>query len=354
MGGRMVDLAPHESVELLGSSGTYYRIKHVGGVYTCTCPAWLHQSTPVAQRSCKHIRAIRGDAAEEARTGGPPPPRSPRAAAAAAAVKSTAPPLLLAHSWTGAEDVIGWWMSEKLDGVRAYWNGEAFVSRLGNVYAAPPWFTAQLPRQVLDGELWGGRKRFQRTVSIVRRQDEGREWEEIRFVVFDAPELAAPFEERLAQLDTWLAPGVSPYASPLAQARCEDRAHLDRELDRVEALGGEGLMLRRPGSRYEVGRSYSLLKVKRFSDAEARVVAHLPGTGKHSGRLGAVLVEMLDGTRFSVGTGFTDAEREAPPPIGAIVTYRYQELSDGGVPRFPTFVAIRDDYDFEAERAKLR
>ena len=94
--------------------------------------------------------------------------------------------------------------------------------------------------------------------------------------------------------------------------------------------------------------------MKRFSDAEARVVAHLPGTGKHSGRLGAVLVEMLDGTRFSVGTGFTDAEREAPPPIGAIVTYRYQELSDGGVPRFPTFVAIRDDYDFEAERAKLR
>lgn len=345
----MVDLAPHESVELLGSSGQWYRIKHVGGVYTCTCPAWLHQSTAVAVRSCKHIRLIRGEAAELARTGAP----AVRPVRAAAAAKDTAPPLLLAHAWTGAEDVDGWWMSEKLDGVRAYWNGEAFVSRLGNVFPAPAWFTEKLPRTILDGELFGGRKRFQHTVGVVRRQDLGREWESLRFVVFDAPDVDAPFEARVAQLEAWLTEAGSPYALAHPHVRCEDRAHLDREMDRVEALGGEGLMLRRPGSAYEVGRSTSLLKVKRFSDAEARVVAHLPGAGKHAGRLGALLVEMLDGTRFSIGTGFSDVERVTPPAIGAIVTYRYQELSDGGVPRFPTFVAERSDYDFDAERAKL-
>jgi DNA ligase-1 len=118
---------------------------------------------------------------------------------------------------------------------------------------------------------------------------------------------------------------------------------LKEELARVEALGGEGLMLRKPGSRYEVGRSFSLLKVKTFHDAEARVIEHLPGEGKHKGRLGALSAELGDGTKFSVGTGFSDAQRENPPPVGSIITFRYQELSDRGVPRFPSFVRLRTD-----------
>jgi DNA ligase-1 len=116
----------------------------------------------------------------------------------------------------------------------------------------------------------------------------------------------------------------------------------------VEALGGEGLMLRRPGSRYEVGRSSSLLKVKTFHDAEARVLEHLAGAGRHKGRLGALLVEMPDGTRFSVGTGFSDRERAAPPAAGALITYRYQELSEDGVPRFPSYVGVRHDAEWPA------
>ncbi len=108
------------------------------------------------------------------------------------------------------------------------------------------------------------------------------------------------------------------------------------ELDRIAALGGEGLMLREPGSRYEAGRSPTLLKVKRFHDAEARVIEHLPGTGRHRGRLGALLVAMPDGTTFSVGTGFTDAQRERPPEVGTLITFRFQELTDRGVPRFPS------------------
>lgn len=111
-------------------------------------------------------------------------------------------------------------------------------------------------------------------------------------------------------------------------------------LDRVVAQGGEGLMLRQPQSLYEVGRSTTLLKVKAFLDAEARVVEHLPGEGKHKGRLGALVVEMPGGKRFSVGTGFSDAERASPPPLGSLITYRYQELTDRGVPRFPSFLRV--------------
>jgi DNA ligase len=124
---------------------------------------------------------------------------------------------------------------------------------------------------------------------------------------------------------------------------CRGLAHLREELARVEALGGEGLMMRQPRSSYEVGRSTTLLKVKSFQDAEARVVGHFPGAGRHAGRLGALDIETADGTRFSVGTGFSDAERAAPPPLGAVITFRYQELSEGGVPRFPTYVGVRDD-----------
>jgi DNA ligase-1 len=118
---------------------------------------------------------------------------------------------------------------------------------------------------------------------------------------------------------------------------------LKTELLRVESLGGEGLMLRQPGSHYEAGRSPTLLKVKTFHDAEGRVVEHVPGKGRHKGRLGAVVVAMPDGQTFSVGTGFSDAQRNNPPPIGTVITYRFQELTDRGVPRFPSFVRVRTD-----------
>jgi len=110
--------------------------------------------------------------------------------------------------------------------------------------------------------------------------------------------------------------------------------------------GGEGLMLRQPGSLYVAGRSATLLKVKNFQDAEARVLGHEPGAGRHKGRLGALLVELPNGKRFSVGTGFSDAERENPPPIGSVINFRYQELSEGGVPRFPSYVGVRGEATF--------
>jgi DNA ligase 1 len=135
-------------------------------------------------------------------------------------------------------------------------------------------------------------------------------------------------------------PRPQGYTGLHPHGRCRGLAHLREELARVEALGGEGLMLRQPGSAYETGRSFTLLKIKSFHDAEAVVLAHQSGKGRHKGRLGALAVRLPDGTEFSVGTGFSDAERAAPPPLGSTITFRYQELSDGGVPRFPSFVRV--------------
>lgn len=334
----MPDLADGKSVEIQGSAAKPYVLKNVGGVYSCSCPAWRNQSLPIDRRSCKHIRQYRGDVAERDRLGEErsPPPKP------TGEVK-VVPPILLAHSWDNEQDLTGWWMSEKLDGVRALWTGAFFLSRQGNRFFAPDWFTKGLPTIQLDGELWIGRKAFQRTVSIVRRQDAGRAWEDVKYVVFDAPDSQSPFEQRRRVISESVREDHCLYVRVLYQEPCDGIDHLQQELSHVESLGGEGLMLRQPQSKYEVGRSHTLLKVKRFHDAEARVVEHLPGAGRHKGRLGALLVELQGGTRFSVGTGFTDAQREKPPAIGSIITFRFQELTDGGVPRFPSFVRVRTD-----------
>lgn len=332
----MPDLKDGETCEMKGSAAKPYVLKNVGGVYSCSCPAWRNQSAAIEQRTCKHLRKLRGDAAELERIGGELPPRAKRKK-----TKKDAPPLLLAQNWDNTADLADWWMSEKLDGVRAWWDGAKFLSRQGNQYHAPDWFTAELPDTPLDGELWIDRKKFQRTVSVVRRQDKSDHWKEVRFVVFDAPQQPGAFEERLEFLsDTFAATGF-PFASVLPHERVTDLKHLKKELARIESLGGEGIMLRQPGSQYEVGRSSTLLKVKTFHDAEAVVLDHQGGKGKHKGKMGALVVQLPDGTEFSVGTGFTDAQRSDPPPVGSTITFRYQELSDGGVPRFPSFVRTR-------------
>jgi DNA ligase 1 len=341
----MPDLQDGESIEMQGSGSKPYVLKNVGGVYSCTCPAWRNQSLAIERRTCKHLRKLRGDAAEEARIGGAVPVR---AKSNATGDNKEGPPLLLAERWDRLTDLSGWWMSEKLDGVRAYWDGKQFLSRLGNVYHAPDWFVEGLPEVPLDGELWMDRKMFQRTVSIVRRQDKNDLWRGVRYLVFDAPAQGGPFEERLEFFQEVLAKRKPAYAAPHPHEVCKDLDHVQEELTRIEVLGGEGLMLRQPRSKYEIGRSWTLLKVKSFLDAEGRVVGHKAGAGRHKGRLGALQVELADGTRVDVGTGFSDAERENPPLIGSIITIRYQELSEAGVPRFPSYVGLREDVELAA------
>ncbi len=326
-----------EKRNVAGSSGRSYEVHHVGGVFSCNCPAWRNQSRPAHQRTCKHIISLRGAALEEQRVGAPVAPL-PRTSSSEGKV----PPLLLAHSWDQLTDLTGWWLSEKLDGVRAYWDGQQLISRLGNAFVAPDWFLEGLPHHPLDGELWVDRGLFQRTVSIVRRQDAGQDWRQIRYLVFDAPASCAPFEERQQQCRASLE-RAGAHVQLLAQEVCQGLDHLRARLSEVEAQKGEGLMLRSPGSLYQVGRSSTLLKVKSFHDAEATVVGYQAGEGRHKGRVGALQVELANGTRFFVGTGLSDAEREQPPALGSQITFRYQELTDAGVPRFPSFLRVRSD-----------
>jgi DNA ligase 1 len=349
----MPDLADGEVHYVQGSAKEPYELKNVGGVYSCSCPAWRNAGGAIDRRTCKHLKAFRGEEAEIARVGdaakGGKPASAPKKPKASGdddgdeAAGDGAPPVLLAHRWENDQDLTGWWMSEKLDGVRAWWDGKQFLSRLGNAFIAPKWFTDGLPNHPLDGELWVARKEFQKCVSIVRRADAGEQWREVKYVVFDAPEVDGGFEARVEYIDKLLGGNKHDFAMPHEHVLCESIAHLKAELDRVEKLGGEGLMMRQPGSKYISGRSTTLLKVKTFHDAEGRVVAHEAGKGKHKGRLGALVVEMPDGTRFNVGTGFSDKERESPPEIGEIITYRYQELTKDGVPRFPSYVGLAID-----------
>ncbi len=349
----MPDLQDGETTEMQGSGAKPYVLKNTGGVYSCSCPAWRNQSIAIEQRTCKHLRKLRGDAAEAARVGGALPQRPAKSGADGGGDEGSGPPLLLAESWDNAADLSDWWMSEKLDGVRAYWDGKQFLSRQGNLYHAPDWFVDGLPSVPLDGELWIDRKKFQRTVSIVRRQDRNDLWNEVRFLVFDAPSATGGFEERLAFLKDALDQGAARFARQHAQERCKSLDALRAELARIEALGGEGLMLRQPGSKYVAGRSTTLLKVKSFHDADAIVVGHQAGAGRHKGRLGALLVRLPDGTDFAIGTGFSDREREYPPAVGATVTFRYQELSEAGVPRFPSWVGIRHDVAVKEQGAVI-
>lgn len=245
--------------------------------------------------------------------------------------------VLLAKNWAGS-DPTGWWLSEKLDGVRAVWDCRALVTRTGQPIRAPQWFLDALPKsEPLDGELWIGRGQFQRTVGLVRSRQGGDGWRSIRFAAFDAPLAAGAFEERQAALREAVAGGP---AFVLPQRRCEGHADLIAELGCVEQAGGEGVMLRQPGSAYERRRSGTLLKVKTFHDAEATVVGYDCGTGRNSATIGALVAQLPDGTEFRVSSGLTDAVRLSPPAVGSVFTFKYQEMTDGGVPRFPSFLRV--------------
>ena len=253
-----------------------------------------------------------------------------------------APAISLAGVYRGGLDLEHYWVSEKLDGIRARWDGAALYSRRGNRFHAPAWFVEGFPKDALDGELWMGRGRFEAVSGAVRRQTpDDTAWRRIRFMVFDLPGSSAPFDERLRRMRRLLAGAPPARIRLIEQFRVSGETELMATLKRVVAAGGEGLMLRDGRSPYRSGRGDDLLKLKTYEDAEAVVVAHLPGNGKYAGMMGSLVVETPDGRRFRLGTGFTDAQRRKPPPVGATVTYRYTGTTDRGIPRFASFVRIR-------------
>lgn len=246
--------------------------------------------------------------------------------------------LLLAKTWDPSIDPTGWWISEKYDGVRAHWDGQHLWTRGGNEIHAPDYFLEELPKGIeLDGELWLGRGRFEDTVSVVRRDSPDDRWRQMHYMIFDAPKAVRSFEERM-EFVRRIVPRNAKHLKRAPQIRCAGLEHLLARRDRIVEAGGEGVMIRQPGSAYQSGYSSSLLKVKPHSTGEAEVIGYKPGKGRYEGKMGSIRVKTSDGLEFSIGSGFNTAERESPPPIGSIVTFRYRGLTKNGLPRFPTFL----------------
>lgn len=273
----------------------------------------------------------------------------------AAAGEYPPPPLLLAQRFEGVAQLAEYWVSEKLDGVRGYWDGEKLLTRGGNRIRTPGWFTAGWPAEPLDGELWIGRGQFEATASIVRRMEPvDADWRRVHFVAFDLPASAAPFFARKLELERRLAALGIDWLRAVARFRVADEAALEDALRAVVASGGEGLMLQHEHSHYRAERSSGLLKLKHFEDAEAQVIAHLPGSGKYEGLLGSVEVRTPQGVVFRIGSGFSDELRRRPPPLGSWITYRHEGVTENGIPRFARFLRMRDEEPVPRERTPAR
>lgn len=238
-------------------------------------------------------------------------------------------------------DVALYCISEKLDGVRAYWDGRQLISRRGKVLHAPAWFIAGFPAQPLDGELWLGRGQFERLVGTVRKtKPVDEEWRAVRYMVYELPGAQGGFEQRLQRLHALVLASANPQLQVLPQFRLADEAALRQKLMQWVAEGAEGLMLHRADALFHAGRNDALLKYKLFEDDEARVVGFVPGQGKYSGQVGALQLEAADGRRFDVGSGLPDALRQNPPSLGSRITYRYSGRTAQGQPRFPRFYRL--------------
>ncbi len=254
------------------------------------------------------------------------------------------PALMLANRYRPGTRLADYWVSEKMDGVRAYWDGRQFWSRAGARILAPAWFTANWPREPLDGELWAGRGHFDKAAALVRPQPApDAAWREVRFMVFDLPARTGSFTERLGVLNGVLSNVDSPWVRPVAQTRVDSHAALAVRLRAVVRDGGEGLILHRGNAPYAAGHSDDLLKLKPYEDADARVVALLPGRGKASGSVVALIAETPAGKRFQLADGLDDFTLQRPPPVGSWISYRLAGMQADGTPRAPSFLRERPD-----------
>lgn len=287
-----------------------------------------------------------------------------------------------------SEPPIGWWASEKWDGIRALWDGEKMISRGSGVgkpkvYTyVPEWFKNTLPPGIpLDGEIWIGRGLFQKTSrlstikpgkSYTSEQIEniwsGDTDPPVVFKIFDIPNDPRPFERRMAFLQTivkdrkvcWnkLAyPGKKVFPLQFTeQVKIKTMEQLVNLYTKLTSEGAEGIMLRAPGSPYQTKRSKYMLKYKIKEDAECILREYILGDGKYTGMLGSLKCELMtdgrpNGIFTQIGTGLNDSQRENYNnpnsaefmPIGSVISFSYMEMTKEGVPRHPVYRGIRDD-----------
>lgn len=253
--------------------------------------------------------------------------------------------VLLARAWTPGDDPSGWLVSEKLDGVRALWDGQRLRFRSGRAVAAPASFLARLPGQALDGELWLGHGRFDELSGLVRRAEaDAQDWARVQYQVFELPGGDGTFAQRAQRLQAIVQQQRWPQLLAIAQQAVGSVAQLQQRLEAVVRQGGEGLMLHRADAAYATGRSDALRKFKPLDDAEAIVLAHRPGQGRLAGQMGALHVRTSDGREFDIGTGFDDATRAHPPLIGQRITFTHRGLTGQGLPRFASYLRLAPEF----------
>jgi len=248
--------------------------------------------------------------------------------------------MLLLKVWQPTQQVKGWLMSEKLDGVRARWDGHHLFSRGGNVFAAPEWFVKEFPPFAVDGELWSKRGDFEHIVSIVRRKKPHAGWRQLTYQIFEVPDQAGGLLARLQVLQDYLSTHANTYMRIIEQTTCNGQQHLQARLQALVALGAEGLVVRNPATPYQTGRSSAALKVKKYMDTECTVIGYKPGKGKLTGLTGALLCRMDNGTLTSIGSGLNQRLRTTPPAVGEIITFKYYGLTKKGKPRHPVFLRL--------------
>lgn len=250
--------------------------------------------------------------------------------------------VLLAQDYRPGIDIRRYLVSEKLDGVRALWDGKNLRFRSGLAIAAPSWFMAKLPATPLDGELWLARGMFDQLSGIVRKAIAiDSEWQQVKYMVFELPAGNSTFTQRSQRLQVLTQQTNWSQLQWIEQFTLPNDTALQAKLQQITAQGGEGLMLHLADAPVTTGRSPVLLKFKPVSDAEGTVMAHLPGKGKYAGMLGALHIKTEEGYSVNIGTGFSDEQRKNPPPIGSTITYSYRDKTPSGKPRFAAFVRVR-------------
>jgi len=252
------------------------------------------------------------------------------------------PAIQQATIYKSVTDINQYWLSEKLDGMRGYYNGTQLLTRQGHLIHSPKWFTKYWPNKVMDGELWIKREYFQQTISCVRKKvvDETC-WQMVRFMIFDLPEHGGSFTERVTAMQKLTKQVNSPYLLMVKQFKLNTVEQLHQTLNKVVKNKGEGLMLHRGSAYYHVGRTTNIMKLKKHQDSEAIVIAHIKGKGKYQDVLGAIQVKTAQGIIFKIGSGFTDIERHEPPAIGSLITFKYNGKTRAGIPRFARFFRVR-------------
>lgn len=221
--------------------------------------------------------------------------------------------LMLLHTYNN-QPIEGWVMSEKLDGVRGYWNGKQLLTRQGQPLSPPAYFIKDFPPFSFKGDGW----------------------EKLKLYVFDVPDAEGNLFERLAKLKAYLVEHPTTYIEIIEQIPVKDKTHLYQFLAQVENLQGEGVVVRNPNAPYERKRSSQILKLKTARDEECTVIAHHKGKGQFENVMGALTCKNHRG-EFKIGSGFNLNERENPPPIGSVITYKYRGLTSRGKPRFATY-----------------